>query len=633
MKIHKIEINNYKGFYGPHSIELGGKNLLLYGENGSGKSSLYYALNDFFECADYDIDFAEHNNKLNTLRNYFDTSNKAAEIKIIWQRSDLTTIATEWLIDEAHPFADVDIFDSVNYLVKAKPLFNSKKVASFSSDKFDFFKDIIWRYFRHYKYLPTQPTLYTQIFSLAFMCDKRESKYNTPVKEIFFNDVKVCLDALIIDLNDPIHGLNKFVAQFGLDITVQVDLGDFSSSASLLTKYRGIITSENKNTVVQHWRPSILELLSDLVILSVKHRKVTLNEPHISLNEARRSALTLASMFYSMAHPQNEPGDIKLLIFDDPLLGIDNGNRQSFVNILNNMFADRQILLFTHDRSWFQFAKKLFSESDWSFKEMYSTINETGFPDVKILPSFSNRAKAKQYIKDHDYLAAGNYFRRELEELVKSTDYLPFLRITDPENITSLFKQLDHQRSFVEKCGLDFKPWVEVNNWRGLLLNPMSHYSPDLVLYKLELGKVEAAIDSLIVALAPFKISKFFTIGLDDSIVLRLESSAKVIFNWAISSAVVEKSKHTIWIQKDDEHLLGCGSLSIQSTCSLPEKVIPRASYAISPSKINSLFLFYEAISSKIAASPSLSVNIPVFLPSLFLRVDAQGNEFPLFPI
>lgn len=43
MRITKIEINNFRAFYGTYQIDLhkAGKNLLVYGENGSGKTSLY----------------------------------------------------------------------------------------------------------------------------------------------------------------------------------------------------------------------------------------------------------------------------------------------------------------------------------------------------------------------------------------------------------------------------------------------------------------------------------------------------------------------------------------------------------------------------------------------------------------
>ena len=51
MKITKIEIKHFRGFPRPavYTFDLpGGKDLLLYGENGSGKSPLYHALNQLF---------------------------------------------------------------------------------------------------------------------------------------------------------------------------------------------------------------------------------------------------------------------------------------------------------------------------------------------------------------------------------------------------------------------------------------------------------------------------------------------------------------------------------------------------------------------------------------------------------
>ena len=52
MKIERIEIRDFRGFPGEYEFSLGqpGHNLLVYGENGSGKSSLFQALKRFFEA-------------------------------------------------------------------------------------------------------------------------------------------------------------------------------------------------------------------------------------------------------------------------------------------------------------------------------------------------------------------------------------------------------------------------------------------------------------------------------------------------------------------------------------------------------------------------------------------------------
>ncbi|MDR2809040.1 MAG: AAA family ATPase [Tannerellaceae bacterium] len=63
MRIKTIEIHNYKAFYGDKNvISVDGKNLFIYGENGSGKSSLYYALKDFFQSSMENINLNEVEN-------------------------------------------------------------------------------------------------------------------------------------------------------------------------------------------------------------------------------------------------------------------------------------------------------------------------------------------------------------------------------------------------------------------------------------------------------------------------------------------------------------------------------------------------------------------------------------------
>ena len=55
MRITEIEIRNFRAFRGTYPINLKkGKNLLIYGENGSGKSSLYLALKFFLESSEDD---------------------------------------------------------------------------------------------------------------------------------------------------------------------------------------------------------------------------------------------------------------------------------------------------------------------------------------------------------------------------------------------------------------------------------------------------------------------------------------------------------------------------------------------------------------------------------------------------
>ena len=62
MRITDIHIKNYRAFYGEHHICLDkdGKNLMVYGENGSGKSSLFTALQDFLKSSVGKIEVEEN---------------------------------------------------------------------------------------------------------------------------------------------------------------------------------------------------------------------------------------------------------------------------------------------------------------------------------------------------------------------------------------------------------------------------------------------------------------------------------------------------------------------------------------------------------------------------------------------
>ncbi|MDZ4819819.1 MAG: AAA family ATPase [Planctomycetota bacterium] len=65
MKISKIEICDFRGFPGPalYDFEFGkSRNLFIYGENGSGKSSLFRAIQEFFNRRHDAKPFAVHKN-------------------------------------------------------------------------------------------------------------------------------------------------------------------------------------------------------------------------------------------------------------------------------------------------------------------------------------------------------------------------------------------------------------------------------------------------------------------------------------------------------------------------------------------------------------------------------------------
>ncbi|MBK8847513.1 MAG: AAA family ATPase [Bacteroidetes bacterium] len=64
-RITKLEISNFRAFFDSYTVELNkGENLLIYGENGSGKSSFYKSLSNFLSSSqDTAYPYIRHHNK------------------------------------------------------------------------------------------------------------------------------------------------------------------------------------------------------------------------------------------------------------------------------------------------------------------------------------------------------------------------------------------------------------------------------------------------------------------------------------------------------------------------------------------------------------------------------------------
>ncbi|MET3910186.1 wobble nucleotide-excising tRNase [Bradyrhizobium sp. S3.3.6] len=54
-----------------------------------------------------------------------------------------------------------------------------------------------------------------------------------------------------------------------------------------------------------------------------------------------------------MALAKREAGNDRPLILDDVVVSLDRNHRGMIVDLLKEQFADRQVIIFTHDRDWY----------------------------------------------------------------------------------------------------------------------------------------------------------------------------------------------------------------------------------------------------------------------------------------
>ena len=104
-KIKTIKINNFKFFTNNIPLELEGKHLLLFGENGSGKSSIYWALYTLFQAAIKDT--------ITDFQKYFKHPDNSEESLInIYAEPNITNG-----VEDYNSFIEVETTDNKTYRV------------------------------------------------------------------------------------------------------------------------------------------------------------------------------------------------------------------------------------------------------------------------------------------------------------------------------------------------------------------------------------------------------------------------------------------------------------------------------------------------------------------------------------
>ncbi len=477
MKIERIEIRDFRGFPGHYEFKLGkgGHNLLVYGENGSGKSSIFQALKRFFE--------ADTKTNIDTQRNEFSaTSEPAIKLEItaydadgnrdpdsgIFEWSDTAHPSTAPLIQQANKTKgcldyrallethyvhrnknQVEIFDLLTRTILTNvenPVSNRAFGDELSAIRTDMYKDMRWggkdSYLRRLRQFNQ---------GLSAILDILQSKTNGLVKE-FFGDVEL-----------------NFILKGKLELT--------GAGHTKALKYPQVFVAA---TFCNH------QTRFDL---------------HHFLNEARLSAIAIA--LYLATLLITPPSRLRLLVLDDLLIGIDISNRMAVLKVLRDHFSDWQIILLTHDRVWFETARmSTLGEKTWWYSELYAEIGYDGIPTPLWRGNgegwTDHLRRAKQHLANHDDRAAGVYARAAFEGKLKKycNDKGIWVQFkSDPAEInTNMFwkgikDKLDSQGTLASLQ----QQIADIEMYRKVVLNPLSHEHPTTLTH----AEIQGAIDAI----------------------------------------------------------------------------------------------------------------------------------------
>ena len=188
-----------------------------------------------------------------------------------------------------------------------------------------------------------------------------------------------------------------------------------------------LLAKLQKGTALQLEPPPNLAYSKDVrdftgkeIILSVTYNGEPVPEPQHFLNEARLTAMALA--LYLAAARITRSGRPGIMVLDDVLIGLDLSNRIPLLQLLKDDFADWQILLFTHDHTWYELAREYTEHANtWTHREMYlieSHESRAAIPEIKDGMSALDRANA--HLNANDKMAAAVYLRAAFESRLRN---------------------------------------------------------------------------------------------------------------------------------------------------------------------------------------------------------------------
>lgn len=529
-RIKEIKVKNFKFFKNVFPLKVNRKNLLLYGENGSGKSSIYWSVFTHFQAYTKEKSEAQKYFKAHhpqNLRNRFVDDTEDSYIAITFDNGEGDT---------------KEIIDSnIDYYPDSSDKLRFMRGATMSSD------------FLNYKLL-------------SALFDFRNSEDNQ-VFEIFEKEVLP-----YIDFAEPylkIDGTQTNVQNAGEwwkyinDVCKTVGLiprnakktSSFNRGTIQYRTYQGRISDFNRllegkmqmlvmraNAIIRdifHIEAEIsLPTIGAVFNRNVGFRKYSallekpkiylkarmtspllvddsvINHPRSFFNEAKITCMALALRLAILEDHATTDEFPSVLLVDDLLISLDMPFRRMVIRQLLTYSNRFQTFIFTHDRAFFHLVRSeiegMESEENWQALDLYAKENSLGDIEPAIVKESDYIDNAKYHLQMLEIPASVNFLRKAAEKALKyilsQNDIMQiFLNqgYCNLCNMIEMFKQKYASLLRLESVAM------QLQDDRKLLLNPFSHDDVETPFYR---GELEQTIENVELL---GKIKKQIVVGYD----------------------------------------------------------------------------------------------------------------------
>lgn len=483
--IERIQISDFRAFpaVAPADIVLSGSNLLAYGENGSGKSSIYRALRGLFSSTAQDI---------MPLHNVF-TDPPQPSVRVI------LTDKTEYHWSAGgHPTADIqDVARKSAFLSHTRLIeMNTGASPNVKPNLFDVAIDRLLVDFEATVAGGTRRSIgelwadVEKAFAARVQTAKGERRPQHYIRDMQnaceqFNDgMKQAIEVLEKHAKPILRRLIDVLSQDALDL--------------IGFTFYGISYDEEARTINNK------EFFAD-----VKFRDHTPAAHQNFLNEGRQSALAIAIYLAGrMACVPSNDDALRLLVLDDLLISLDHSHRRPVLEVVATEFKDWQIILLTHDRFWFEMAREQLLDKPWRCIEIYENVDGDGLLRPSIWETKDDLVaetlkQAGRFLDDPlpQPAAAANYARTACELALRRycrNHNIPFAYADDPQKI-KLDDLLKNAAAHAD-TDADRKAAIDgIKQHKKLILNPLSH-NPTQPIVKADVQAAIAAVQVLVTA-------------------------------------------------------------------------------------------------------------------------------------
>lgn len=509
-KINDITISNFKFFGEAETLHLDGKHLLLYGENGSGKSSIFWGLYTLFE--------ASFKNASET-KKYFLPLNKNEESLVNIYAPIMHEASSK--IEHYNSYIKVTDDKSNSFelsLLEDHICGNSTAQESRKASDFINYQSIFK--FQDFRNSET-PNLY-DVFVYSILPYISFSSFTIKGKSLS-NAVQMWDeyisgpgytknhkgDTILVYKNSPSYkNFQNFETHFNAEFGKLIDFINLNAKDRLRKlgydmdfQLTYVQPSHVKKDKKYEWEPFKVELK----ITQFYGKNVDIKKPHVFLNEAKLSAVATAIRLTILDYrvtTSAAPNALKVLVLDDLMISLDMSNREPLLDLLLKEYATKyQILFLIHDKNLYTFVdykiKQHKQDVLWIRKEMY--VGEYGVSKhdapVIIDGECDSYEKAQKYYVARDYTAAALYIRKSLEEFV--TDYLPEEHCKNADGrfieLNKLWQRLLNYTNSIPSHIIE-----RFNQSKLMILNPSVHYQKlSLPIYRRELLQAIALVNDL----------------------------------------------------------------------------------------------------------------------------------------